>query len=285
MANDGGDKGPGPVAAAFSVLVLLFFAVSALAPLADFATYSPTDFSLGDAVATRGDAAPSRLQNYRSAYDALGPAKVQEKLRNLPAFYVSADADGAGPAMGDGIYLSCAEAEAAAAKSSDAAAAVRATTLDQVLYPLVLGREAPKATVAPPAEVAAALRARERGAGPPRSYALVPSAAALRDYAAPDAAPLRPGDAPLFVVDRLAFAGADGRPTVPLFTERGEGLASYARLRDSGGGTLPAEPTVRTTTLRDVLESMEGGTRPAVGQLAFYGNAEDALRAEALASR
>ena len=37
---------------------------------------------------------------------------------------------------------------------------------------------------------------------------------------------------------------------------------------------------MRTTSLLDVLDSMERGTRPGVSQLAFYGNAENVLKAD-----
>ena len=88
------------------------------------------------------------------------------------------------------------------------------------------------------------------------------------------------GDIPLFVVERLAFAGADGKPELPLFTEKEDAITSYSRLRESGGNKLPEQPSIRTTTLLDVLESMEKGTRPGVGQLQFYGNADDVLKAD-----
>mmetsp|Transcript_8187 Transcript_8187/g.14962 ORF Transcript_8187/g.14962 Transcript_8187/m.14962 type:complete len:98 (+) Transcript_8187:124-417(+) len=95
---------------------------------------------------------------------------------------------------------------------------------------------------------------------------------------------LKDGDIPLFVVERLAFAGNDGRPEVPLFTEKGDALTSYERLQ-MGSSTLPKEPSIRTTSLLDVLESMEKGTRPAVGQLQLYGNADDVLKADEILSR
>ena len=91
---------------------------------------------------------------------------------------------------------------------------------------------------------------------------------------------LKAGDIPLFVVERLAFAGNDGKPQVPLFTEKMDAITSYARLRESGGNELPEVPAIRTTSLLDVLDSMEKGTRPAVGQLVFYGNADDVLKAD-----
>jgi hypothetical protein len=45
---------------------------------------------------------------------------------------------------------------------------------------------------------------------------------------------------------------------------------------------MPEAPTVRVTTLNAELFSMEKGTRPGVTQLAFYGTAEDLLKASDL---
>lgn len=263
-------EGPGLVTTVFICGVLLFFVVSAFAPLIDFMATTPSanDLSLGDSVVTRQDG-KSKLQNYQSSFDALSPAKVQEKLSNLPVFYLGAS-DGAG-AIGDSFYLSFSEAESAAKSSSGQS--VKVTTLNEVLYPLILKRGSTKATSATPAEIRSA-----RDASEGRPYKLVPSAAALSD--ANGITLSKEGDIPLFVVERLAFAGNDGRPQVPLFTEKGDAVTSYARLRESGGNKLPEEPTIRTTTLLDVLESMEKGTRPAVGQLQFYGNADDVLKAD-----
>ncbi|KAL9178328.1 hypothetical protein ACHAXT_001756 [Thalassiosira profunda] len=264
MADGDDSQGPGLVAGGFIVAVLLYFVVSAFAPLLDFMATSPTatDLSLGDAVVTRQDG-ESKLKTYQSKFDALSPARVQEKLSNLPVFFVSTD-DGAGwSRMGERIYLSFGEAEGDAKASGGI---VKATTLDQVLYPLILKKEGGKVSASTPVEIKAA---RESVSS---SYRLVPSKAARNE--AKDIS-LKEGDIPLFVVERLAFASDDGRPQVPLFTERGDAVTSYARLREAGGNKLPEEPTIRTTSLLDVLDSMERGTRPGVGQLQFYGNADD----------
>lgn len=286
MSDDDGE-GPGLVTTVFISFVLLYFAASAVAPFL-LAANAPADFSLGDAVVTRQDAETSKLKNYRSKFDALSSAKIQKKLHNLPAFYLSTG-EGEGAAMGYKIYLSCKEAEAAAGRAPGAV--VKATTLDQLYYPLILGRATAATNTSPaaPAEVQDAIRSlarrRDDDTPAPTPFVLVPSAAARLDGG--DASSHGVDDVPLYVVERLAFAGDGGRPRVPLFTERGEGLTSYARLREGAGGqtALPADPTIRTTTLREVLESMEGGTRPAVDQLEFYGNADDALRADAMMSR
>jgi len=179
--------------------------------------------------------------------------------------------------MGDKVYTSYTEAEAAAkSSSSDGSSSVKVTTLDQVMYPLILKREMSAKALSPiPTEIKTAKESAQ-------SLKLIPSAAAISD--AKDTT-FRDGiDIPLFVVERLAFAGNDGRPQVPLFTEKGDAITSYARLRE-GGSKLPEEPTIRTTTLVDVLDSMEKGTRPAVGQLQFYGNADDVMKADEIMSQ
>lgn len=87
-------------------------------------------------------------------------------------------------------------------------------------------------------------------------------------------------DIPLFVADRLAFAGAKG-PQLPLFVDKNDCMLSYQRLR-SGKSSLPEQPNIRTTSLLDELYSMEKGTRPGVSQLAFYATAEDVNKAASM---
>jgi hypothetical protein len=273
------------VTAAFAIGVLLFFAASAFAPLIDYASASPSanDINLGDSVVTRQDG--NKLRGYQSQFDALSPAKVREKLSNLPVFYLSTKDDDGTSVMGErNAYLSFRDAENAVRRASPGTS-VKATTLDKVMYPLILGRGGTPGTTSSvaPAEIKNALAGAAAGTnGDGKSYGLVPSEAASID--ARDMG-LKEGDIPLYVVERLAFASDDGRPQVPLFTERGDAMTSYARLRESGENKLPEEPTIRTTSLLDVLDSMERGTRPAVGQLQFYGNADDVLKADEMLSR
>ncbi|KAL7552905.1 hypothetical protein ACHAWF_016157 [Thalassiosira exigua] len=282
MSGGTDDEGPGLVTAVFISGVLLFFVASAFAPLMDFASISPSarDLSLGDAVATRqGAGRAGKLDNYRSKFDALSPKRVQQKLRNLPVFYLSVD-DGSGRAvLGEKIFMSYDQAAEAAkdGSSSGTSVGVKATTLDRVLYPLILKREGAAQSNDVPLEI------REAGSAPSGpTYRLVPSAASMADATAVS---LKEGtDIPLYVAERLAFASDDSGARVPLFAERGDAVSSYARLRESGGNQLPEEPTIKTTTLSDVLASMEGGTRPGVSQLEFYGNADDALRADKMMS-
>jgi len=273
MADDN-NEGPGLGISLFISAVLLYFVASAFAPFLLVAEKpAATDISLGDSVVTRQDG-DNKMKNYQSKFDALSPAKIQEKLSNLPVFYLSSN-DGAGGLGDNNFYLSFNEAESAAAKVSSGKS-VKVTTLDQVMYPLVLKRGTMKTVAKTPVEIKNAREAMEND-GQSSSYSLVPSTAAV--YGAKDMT-LKEGDVPLFVVERLAFAGNDGRPQVPLFTEKGDAITSYSRLRESGGNKLPEEPSLRTTSLFDVLESMEKGTRPAVGQLQFYGNADDVLKAD-----
>mmetsp|Transcript_14377 Transcript_14377/g.29002 ORF Transcript_14377/g.29002 Transcript_14377/m.29002 type:complete len:144 (+) Transcript_14377:2-433(+) len=137
----------------------------------------------------------------------------------------------------------------------------------------------------PPAEVAKEedeLRAEDGGSTSTSDikFKLIPSKPALKD-AAGAKLDLGENDLPLFVADRLAFAGSGGAQ-VPLFFERDDAIASYNRLREQGGGKLPAEANIRVTTLLDELNSMEKGTRPGVKQLEFYPAADDLMRADAL---
>lgn len=93
-------EGPGLVQSVFISGVLLFFVASAFAPLTLFtADQSPTSLSLGDSVITRQDG--NKLKTYQSKLDALSEAKIQEKLSNIPVFYL-ADDNG----IGDSFYLS-----------------------------------------------------------------------------------------------------------------------------------------------------------------------------------
>lgn len=276
-SND--EQGPGAITAIFISAVLLFFVVSAFAPLMDFASIQPsnTDLNLGDSVVTRQDDT-NKLKNYQSKFDALSPSRVQQKLSNLPVFFIARD----GGVMDKNVYFSYNEATtaaAAAASSSGEGTTVKVTTLDQIMYPLILKRAGFfKPTAATPIEIKNAISSMSEGsAAVATTYNLVPSAAALKD-AKETGTTLKESDIPLFSVARLAFAGAGGQPQVPLFLERADGVTSYTRLGKSD------EAVVRTTSLLDVLDSMERGTRPAVGQLEFYGNADDVLKADEMSS-
>lgn len=264
MSSNDNQEGPGAVTAVFIVAVLLFFVVSAFAPLLDFASIQPSskDLNLGDAVVTRQDDM-NKLKNYQSKFDALSPSRVQTKLSNLPVFFISRD----GGVMDSNVYFSFNEAAAAGGGT------VKVTTLDQIMYPLILKRDGFfKPTAATPVEVKNALASLGD-----KTYNLIPSAAATKD-AKDTGTTLKEGDVPLFIIERLAFAGSGGQPQVPLFLEKADGVTSYSRLGKSD------QPIVRTTSLLDVLDSMERGTRPAVGQLEFYGNADDVLKADEMSS-
>ena len=253
-------EGPGLVQSVFISGVLLFFVASAFAPLTLLQDQSPSSLSLGDSVVTKQDG--NKLKTYQSKLDALSEAKIQEKLSNIPVFYM-ADDNG----IGDSFYLSYNQAKN---EASDKVVKVT-TTLEQVMYPLILKKGNTKANNKTPVEIKSARQNVDE-----ITYKLVASKAALND----GDMTLKEGDIPLFVVEKLAFAGNDGKPQVPLFTEKGDGVVSYARLRESGGNKLPEVPSIRTTTLLEVIESMEKGTRPGVGQLEFYANADDVMKAD-----
>jgi len=249
-------EGPGLVQSVFISGVLLFFVASAFAPLTLLQDQSPSSLSLGDSVVTSQDG--NKLKTYQSKLDALSEAKIQEKLSNIPVFYITDDNNG----IGDSFYLSYNQAKN---EASDKIVKV------QVMYPLILKQGNTKTNNKTPSDIKSARQNVDE-----RTYKLVASKAALSE----GDMSLKEGDISLFVVEKLAFAGNDGKPQVPLFTERGDGVVSYARLRESGGNKLPEVPSIRTTTLLDVLESMEKGTRPGVGQLEFYANADDVIKAD-----
>ena len=259
-----GNQGPGIITGIFAVAVLLFFAVSAFVPLLEVTTTAPTaNSNLGNSVVTRQDG--PTVKNYESKFDALSKAKIQEKLSNVPVFYLSNDGK-----MIENIYFSFNEAEVAA---KDISANVKVTTLDQVMYPLILKQGKIKTVTVTPPEVKKAIES-----GSETQFTLIPSASALKDAKETETS-LSQNDIPLFVVERLAFASNSG-PQVPLFLEKNDAIISYNRLRESGGNKLPSDPVVRTTSLLDVLDSMERGTRQGTSQLAFYGNANDVLKAD-----
>mmetsp|Transcript_14694 Transcript_14694/g.30960 ORF Transcript_14694/g.30960 Transcript_14694/m.30960 type:complete len:415 (-) Transcript_14694:82-1326(-) len=297
---------------AFIIGSLLFFVVSAFAPLIDYANTSSStasDLKLGNAVVTRQDGESNKLKNYASKFDALSSTKIQEKLSNLPVFYLSRKEDGgSGSVLANGnFYMSYDEACKAAKDSAEissgsggAIVTVKVATLDQIFYPLILqkGESLKSVNAQTPPEIKEVLQSLSKAsissesisavtpattvATTTQRFQLIPTKTALDD-AENTKTSLKPNiDLPLFVVERLAFAGSQGRPQLPLFTEMDDALTSYSRLREGGGSSsrLEEQPTIRTTSLFDVLDSMERGTRPGVGQLEFYGRAEDVLKAD-----
>ncbi|EJK50207.1 hypothetical protein THAOC_30848 [Thalassiosira oceanica] len=269
MSSDD-EGGLGTVTAIFASFVLLYFSVSALAPLVGSIATQTTTGDLSSSVVTRQDASKEKRQ---SKFDAVSTQRIQQKLRNIPVFYLS---DGTITAtLDERLFLSYHDAEL----SRNVGEIVRATTMDQVLYPLILKKEEVvniKSLGDTPSEVLKAIEARDS-----KQYKLLPSKAAIEDARGTNTV-LQPNDLPLFKVDRLAFASNEG-PQVPLFTERQDAITSYKRLQE-GSSTLPPEPVVKSTSLFDVVESMELGSRPGVGQLAFYANADDVQEADKLSS-
>eukprot|EP00550_Attheya_septentrionalis_P012243 CAMPEP_0198306168 /NCGR_PEP_ID=MMETSP1449-20131203/58281_1 /TAXON_ID=420275 /ORGANISM="Attheya septentrionalis, Strain CCMP2084" /LENGTH=351 /DNA_ID=CAMNT_0044008717 /DNA_START=36 /DNA_END=1091 /DNA_ORIENTATION=+ len=269
MSSDSDDDGPGIGTIVTIVFFLVVFVGTSLAPMLDAARNSPTgDLNLGDSVVTRQDP-PGKLKNYENSSDKLSRTKIQEKLNRVPVFYL---VSGPNREMQEKIYLSFEDATSAAGSG----ATVKCTTLDQVMYPLVLKRGRMR-MAPPPLEVQQAEETLQAQGLSTKNFKLIPSKAAIKD-AAETKTDLADGDIPLFVADRLAFAG-DAGPQVPLFFEKADCITSYDRLRESRGDRIPAQPNIRSTTLMDELYSMEKGTRPAVSQLQFYSTADDLMRA------
>ena len=273
MSSDDEEGGLGTVTAIFASVVLLYFSVSALTPLVGSIATQTTTGDLSSSVVSRQDAVASKGQKRQSKFDVVSTQRIQQKLRNIPVFYLS---DGTITAtLDERLFLSYNDAELSRKENE----IVRATTMDQVFYPLILKKDEVvniKSLGDTPSEVLKAIETRDG-----KQYQLLPSKAAIEDARATNTV-LQPNDIALFKVERLAFASNEG-PQVPLFTERQDAITSYKRLAE-GSSTLPPEPVVKSTSLFDVVESMELGSRPGVGQLAFYANADDVQEADRLSS-
>ena len=270
MSREG--EGSGILASIAGLFIVVLFVSTSFFP---FLGGKETPMGLADSVVTRQDT-PGKFANFESDKYRLSRGSIQEKLNSIPVFYLTND-DGS---MKTDLFMTYDDAQAAAAERG----AVKATTLDQVTYPLVLKRGRMRMSP-PPFEVQQAedeINRQGQGAGNSKQYRLIPSKQAMKD-AAEMKMEVLDGDIPLFVADKLAFQGSKG-VQLPLFLEKADAMTSYNRLREASGAStrLPLQPTIRSTTLFDELTSMEKGTRPGVSQLAFYGTADDLLRAEAL---
>mmetsp|Transcript_14048 Transcript_14048/g.20515 ORF Transcript_14048/g.20515 Transcript_14048/m.20515 type:complete len:366 (+) Transcript_14048:589-1686(+) len=273
--NENDNEGSGLVTTLVLVFIILVFVVSGVAPMLQAVSPSggAADMNLGDAVATRQvDGGISSMKNINGGgFEKLSRTKIQQKLNRVPVFFLSDKKDGQ---MLENIYLSYDDAFSAANELNGIS--VKCTTLDQVMYPLVLKRGRMR-MAPPPSEIQKAEEEASAEEGTTKKFRLVPSSAAVKD-ASSLSMTLADGDIPLFVADRLAFASPEG-PQVPLFLTKADVITSYNRLRESKGSRLPEEPTIRSSTLFDELFSMEKGTRPAVSQLQFYATNDDLLRA------
>lgn len=267
MARD--DEGPGLLTRIGILAIMVLFLVTGLLPLLQG---NERDLSIADSVVTQQDV-PGKLKSFESKQDRLSRATIQEKLSGIPVFYL-VDESGT---MSTSIYVSYADAKAASDGSPGSS--LKATSLDQVMYPLVLKRGRMRMAPPPPEiqKAEAELSSNTENSGRPAvTYRLVPSKSAVEE-AKEFNLNLAENDIPLFVADRLAFAGAKG-PQLPLFTDKSDCMLSYQRLRGSKS-TLPEQPTIRTATLLGELSSMEKGTRPGVSQLAFYATVDDVEKA------
>jgi len=270
MVGGGGNEGPGGAGVRITAAILFFiFVAGSLLPLAG--TFGMKgDMSIADSVVTRQDA-PGKLQNYENKQYSLSRSAIQEKLNAVPVFYISTASDDGSAKMSTDIYMSFEDAKAASADITGSA--VRGTTLDQVMYPLVLKRGRMR-MAPPPSEVQTAEEKIMNSENAPE-YRLVPSKLAMQQ-AKEFNVELSNSDVPLFVADRLAFGSPKG-PQLPLFLDKDDCITSYNRLRN-GKSSLPEQPNIRTSSLLETLVSMEKGTRPGVSQLAFYSTADDLLR-------
>lgn len=261
MANN--NQG-GTGTAVIAGLLLFIFVAGSLLPLAGTFNQKST-FSISDSVVTKQDA-PGKLANSERKEFSLSRSQIQEKLNSVPVFYIATDGT-----MGTDLYMSYEDAVAASGPSST----VKGTTLDQVMYPLVLKRGRMR-MAPPPSEVEKAesvIMSMEMSESP--FYRLIPSKTSV-EQAKEFGLELTKSDVPLFVADRLAFASQKG-PQLPLFLDKEDCVTSYKRLR-TAKSSLPEEPSIRTSTLLNTIFSMERGTRPGLSQLSFYSTAGDLLR-------
>ena len=274
MAGDSDNGGGILTKVALAGVLFVFLLTSILPFLSEMQADGPANLS--GAVATRDT--PESYKGYENNYDRLSRAKIQEKLSRVPAFYLVDKVTGR---MAPEIYASYEDA-VDASKAGDGFT-VKATTLNQVMYPLLLKRGR-MMMPPPPSEVANAEEALRGEDGTPLAdsinYKLIPSAQAQKSAADMDLK-LETNDLPLFVADRLAFAASGGGAQVPLFFEKEDAISSYQRLQQQSG-KLPTEPVIRATSLLDQLETMEKGTRPGTKQLEFYAATDDLMRADAL---
>ena len=275
MAGDSDNGGGILTKVALAGVLFVFLLTSILPFLSEMQADGPANLS--GAVATRDT--PESYKGYENNYDRLSRAKIQEKLSRVPAFYLVDKVTGR---MAPEIYASYEDA-VDASKAGDGFT-VKATTLNQVMYPLLLKRGR-MMMPPPPSEVANAEEALRGEDGTPladsMNYKLIPSAQAQKSAADMDLK-LETNDLPLFVADRLAFAASGGGAQVPLFFEKEDAISSYQRLQQQSASKLPAEPVIRATSLLDQLETMEKGTRPGTKQLEFYAATDDLMRADAL---
>ena len=170
MASD--DEGGGIATKLALVGVLVVFLITSILPFLGEMQADTGPANLSGAVATR-DAPDSAYKNYESSFDRLSRAKIQEKLSRVPAFYLVDKVTGR---MAPEIYASY--EDAVDASKAGAGSTVKATTLNQVMYPLVLKRGR-MMMPPPPLEIAKAEEALRGEDGAPLAdgvnYKLIPS--------------------------------------------------------------------------------------------------------------
>mmetsp|Transcript_10585 Transcript_10585/g.25491 ORF Transcript_10585/g.25491 Transcript_10585/m.25491 type:complete len:351 (-) Transcript_10585:400-1452(-) len=276
MANDEG-QGGGSTSIIAGILLLIFVAGSVVPILGTFGMKG--EMSIADSVVTRQDA-PEKLQNFESKQYSLSRSAIQEKLNSVPVFYIATTGDDGYTTMGTDIYMSYDDAKAASAGPSSSS--VKGTTLDQVMYPLVLKRGRMR-MAPPPVEVERAEgKILDAGKADSPSYRLIPSKVSVQQAKELNLK-LSDSDFPLFVADRLAFGSPKG-PQLPLFLDKNDCITSYNRLRQ-GKSSLPEVPNIRTSTFLETLVSMERGSRPGVSQISFYATADDLLQLTEMLSK
>mmetsp|Transcript_45189 Transcript_45189/g.88419 ORF Transcript_45189/g.88419 Transcript_45189/m.88419 type:complete len:326 (+) Transcript_45189:38-1015(+) len=218
-------------------------------------------------------------------FQSLSRAGIQKKLNTVPVFYIPTQ-----EGIQSNIYLSYDDATAAAKSSGRGADDVKATTLDQIYYPIILRRGRMRMAPPPPEIAAVEASLADDTSEKKEFYKLIPSSTAISAVTSSDMVNniftgADKSAIPVFSAERLAFAGPEG-PQLPLFLEKEDCLQSYQRLRSRGSSNrrYPEIPVLRITTLLDEVKSMERGDRPVLANYEFYSKTYDLIHAQDLMS-
>ena len=204
--NDNGNGGSNSLLVSLGgILVALVFLSTSVLPA--LVAVNDNSASLSQPIVPRQDSSASSSLAVTSANNPyrLSRSAIQEKFSGVPVFYLVDKTKGD---IQTDIFLSYNDAVAASTQGDDGSGSsttVKVTTLEQVLYPLVLKRGRMR-MAAPPIEIQ---QAEGNLAESGKTYRLVPSTQARED-ALKYRIELTNSDLPLFLADRLAFSAQGG---------------------------------------------------------------------------
>lgn len=247
------DDGGGGLQTVGAAVLLAFVLGGAILPMVNTASV----MNKVEVVRTEGEGGDAQLV-MKNKYPRLSPMRVNDKLAAVPVFYVKAGGAKDGSPT---FYLSVAEARKAAAAAGGGE--VRAATLDEVFYPVLLGR----GVFGPKSVVLDDFAENARGS-------LQAAASSLGTAKRLEPAAAGEGDLPVYQADKLAFS-SDRGIVVPVFLSEADLQESWSRLRGGAkGGAVTEAPTVRVSTLAAVVAAMESGTADTA-RLEFFPTYED----------